>query len=675
MTEIGGRKVWYDEKNRMYMREVATPLGVVNASTDYADNLYPDEPDRTLGSGAGQFREDYVYDSLNRLKETKTEYGSVTTTCSLKQTTAYNDSQTETGEGQYASGLVKTLTVRDGKKADSQPALSVYTLEYDAEGNAVKVTHGKPHAVASLGTSTEASYEYDKLNRLTRENNQRLGKTWTYGYDAGGNITSKKEYAYATTELDNAIPIETQEYVYRASGWKDRLVSFCGEEISYDASGNPTSYRGATLGFEGGRRLKSYKKANDSDAYEFAYDADNLRQTKTHKEASGYDKTWTYWNTDGKLWGERITEKVFVGNFGILILQDKVTEISYAHLSTGLAGFTVKEQTGTAAAVTKSYLYRKNALGDIDAIYDTDMNLVGEYVYDAWGNCTIEAAGTDNLAIMQLNPFRYRGYYWDKELNLYYLQTRYYDPETGRFINADCITYSAPIIVNGLNLYSYCANNPILRFDPNGNSFWKNVGKVIGGALLLLAGAATALLTLPIAVSVPGCGFLTQVGFSTASYGGLMIGSVFDSQIQADMDEIGWNPFNKNENAVLNSTKVSFYKGIPIFRKEAGFRSGSFLCILLARGDDVNDLRHEWGHTIQQGILGAVRYGLMIGIPSWQSWGKKDYYDKPWEVTADYFGGVEGRSHKDHDISAGINYLAAVAIWGILGTLFLIGEY
>ena len=401
-------------------------------------------------------------DSLNRLKETKTEYGSVTTTCSLKQTTAYNDSQTETGEGQYASGLVKTLTVRDGKKADSQPALSVYTLEYDAEGNAVKVTHGKPH---------------------------------------------------------------------------------------------------------------------------------------------------------------------------------------------------------------------KNALGDIDAIYDTDMNLVGEYVYDAWGNCTIEAAGTDNLAIMQLNPFRYRGYYWDKELNLYYLQTRYYDPETGRFINADCITYSAPIIVNGLNLYSYCANNPILRFDPNGNSFWKNVGKVIGGALLLLAGAATALLTLPIAVSVPGCGFLTQVGFSTASYGGLMIGSVFDSQIQADMDEIGWNPFNKNENAVLNSTKVSFYKGIPIFRKEAGFRSGSFLCILLARGDDVNDLRHEWGHTIQQGILGAVRYGLMIGIPSWQSWGKKDYYDKPWEVTADYFGGVEGRSHKDHDISAGINYLAAVAIWGILGTLFLIGEY
>ena len=214
-----------------------------------------------------------------------------------------------------------------------------------------------------------------------------------------------------------------------------------------------------------------------------------------------------------------------------------------------------------------------------------------------------------------------------------------------------------------------------MRFDPNGCSFWKNIGKALGGALLFLAGAAIALLTLPIAVSIPGCGFLTQAGFSMASYGGLMVGSVFDSQIQADMDAIGWNPFNKNENATINSSKVSFYKGVPIFRKEAGFRSGSFLCILLAHGDNVDDLRHEWGHTIQQGILGAVRYGLMIGIPSWQSWGKKDYYDKPWEVTADYFGGVEGRSHTDHDLSAGINYLAAVAIWGILGTLFLIGEY
>ena len=550
LTEIGGSKVWYDEKNRLYMREVATPLGVVNASRDYADNLYPDEPDRTLGSGAGQFREDYVYDSLNRLKETKTEYGSVSgvaTTCSLKQTTAYNDSQTESGSGQYASGLVKTLTVRDGKKADSQPALSVYTLEYDAEGNAVKVTHGKPHAIASLGTSTEASYEYDKLNRLTRENNQRLGKTWTYGYDAGGNITSKKEYAYATTELDNAIPIETQEYVYRASGWKDQLVSFGGEEITYDASGNPTGYRGATLSYEGGRRLKSYKKATDANAYEFTFDEDNLRLTKKHKEASGYDKTWTYWHTDGKLWGERITEKVQVGNFGILFWQDKVTEISYAHLSTGLAGFTVKEQVGTAAASTKSYLFRKNALGDVDAIYDTDMSLVGEYIYDAWGNCTIETTGTDNYAIMQLNPFRYRGYYWDKELNLYYLQTRYYDPETGRFINADNVALAVELglnELNGLNLYSYCFNNPVNEFDKDGlwswKKFWKGLGLIALGIAAVLVSVATLGAGTPLAISIVAgvtiaAGTLTTVnGISTVIEAGTNYNFVRDGVFQGN---------------------------------------------------------------------------------------------------------------------------------------------
>jgi RHS repeat-associated protein len=84
---------------------------------------------------------------------------------------------------------------------------------------------------------------------------------------------------------------------------------------------------------------------------------------------------------------------------------------------------------------------------------------------------------------METNPFRYRGYYWDKELNLYYLQTRYYDPQTGRFINADCLAYAYPNVVNGINLYAYCANNPIMMCDPTGRSFWKKLGKVVGGAL------------------------------------------------------------------------------------------------------------------------------------------------------------------------------------------------
>ena len=146
----------------------------------------------------------------------------------------------------------------------------------------------------------------------------------------------------------------------------------------------------------------------------------------------------------------------------------------------------MSRQTGIADAVKADYIYRKNALGDIDGIFDADMNLIGEYVYDAWGNCTIEATGADNIEIMETNPFRYRGYYWDKELNFYYLQTRYYDPQTGRFINADNVGYGLTQfeLLNGLNLYSYCLNNPIGYTDESGSSLiliGLILGAIIGG--------------------------------------------------------------------------------------------------------------------------------------------------------------------------------------------------
>ncbi len=114
--------------------------------------------------------------------------------------------------------------------------------------------------------------------------------------------------------------------------------------------------------------------------------------------------------------------------------------------------------------------------------------LVASYAYDAWGKCTI-LSGNDSVdSIANINPFRYRSYYYDTETGLYYLETRYYDPEIGRFISADSIEYLDPETIGGLNLFSYCNNNPVTYADPKGNAPWLIIGlivvfAVIGGIL------------------------------------------------------------------------------------------------------------------------------------------------------------------------------------------------
>lgn len=88
-------------------------------------------------------------------------------------------------------------------------------------------------------------------------------------------------------------------------------------------------------------------------------------------------------------------------------------------------------------------------------------------------------------------------------------------------------------------------------------------------------------------------------------------------------------------------------------------------------------MRHESGHNVQQLLLGTINYGLMIGLPSALEWSERSYYNRPWEVTADVFGGASGGKH-DHiqeDINRGYWYLAVCAFGGAVGYGFLIGEY
>ena len=107
-----------------------------------------------------------------------------------------------------------------------------------------------------------------------------------------------------------------------------------------------------------------------------------------------------------------------------------------------------------------------NSQGDVVAIYNTSGTKLISYEYDAWGNATISGSA----AIGTLNPIRYRGYYYDSDLELYYLQSRYYDAEIGRFINADGTLNGNGDII-GFNMFAYCSNNPVMFSDPSGKGW------------------------------------------------------------------------------------------------------------------------------------------------------------------------------------------------------------
>ena len=215
----------------------------------------------------------------------------------------------------------------------------------------------------------------------------------------------------------------------------------------------------------------------------YKYSADGIRRSKSYKGV-----TTDYILSNTKILAEKRTSTSAT----------TLDFIEYHYGADGILGFThettIKEvRKGIETNVKKStqYIYRKNIQGDITHIYDTLGNLHATYTYDAWGNHKVLVKENDkyiditnniayNTNIGNINPIRYRGYYYDVESNLYYLNTRYYDPTIGRFINADEITIldETQSQIHGLNLYMYCGNNPVMMIDPSGIKVICNGGKV-----------------------------------------------------------------------------------------------------------------------------------------------------------------------------------------------------
>lgn len=128
-------------------------------------------------------------------------------------------------------------------------------------------------------------------------------------------------------------------------------------------------------------------------------------------------------------------------------------------------------------------------------------------------------------------------------------------------------------------------------------------------------------------------------------------------------DRQSFNRRNTDEMSVIHANYFSIYHGVPVLRTKSP-RSGSFGIIFLRHAidacrpeDAADELRHEYGHILQLRQLGLIRFALCIGIASWRQWGEGEYYQRPWEITADLLGGVITRQPPKHAVEAGLRYL------------------
>ena len=235
------------------------------------------------------------------------------------------------------------------------------------------------------------------------------------------------------------IEANTDTYVYDET-WKDKLISYNGQTITYDAVGNPTNYMGNALTWTMGRQLASFGDIS------YTYNEDGIRTSKT---------------------SNGVTTKFYLDGTNIIEQTDGTTTLYFFYDSNDeVVGF---KYNGN------NYIYVKNSSGEIVGVADVNGNLIASYTYDAWGKVT--SVTGSNTAIGELNPFRYRGYYYDSDIQMYYLQLRYYDPEIGRFINADDVHYLGITETDiSYNAFVYCGNNPVNDIDPTGYVSLSDIG-------------------------------------------------------------------------------------------------------------------------------------------------------------------------------------------------------
>ncbi len=535
----------YDAKDNV--TSLTESIGGKSFSYTYAY----DDDSRPTTFGYGDVTKQITYDGHGRSSGTTVKNGSRTV---LGTGYAYRDV-----DSTYTTTQVKSVTNSYGGKTAN------FNYTYDANGN-----------ILSVSGAQTVTYEYDDLGQLITEtigtgDDQVIIR---YTYDNGGNLIKKvREYTTEAPEPEptpepepeptpvpepepepdptptptptptpiptptptpeptpkpsrEPIPInppvtptpsimslgdsdtavnssdrvtvqEETLYTYGDAEWGDLLTAYNGEEITYDGIGNPLSYRGWTMNWQGGRQLASMTKG--SDTLSFVYNESGLRTSKT---VNGVTHSYVW---QGSKLAADITDA-----YALYFHYDSSGEV---------IGF-----TRTANGADTEYFYVKNLQGDILKVITATGTEAATYTYDAWGKLL---TSTGDLA--DINPLRYRGYFYDTETSLYYLKSRYYNPEVGRFINPDVFATTDVDGVLSANMFAYCENNPIRNSDSSGALFGLDAASVIIGAA---TGAITSLIG-GIAAGDTGLELLGDVGIGALSGA---VGGVIGSAITATYD-------------------------------------------------------------------------------------------------------------------------------------------
>ena len=393
---------------------------------------------------------DYTYNDLKQLHKTTVKSGETTL-----YTSAYayrNLTTTQT------TAQIEYHNVRDA----GNNVITGAKYVYDDVGNIIGIYESQ-QVDENTPRRPLALYEYDVQNQLTSEiiytyDSDNLTTTpdstttYAYTYDTAGNILAESKNGTVT-----------KTYTYGNGNWRDLLTKYNGTTITYDAIGNPIIYENDASSYHftwvNGRRL-SQATVDGSESYYigYDYDLDGIRTKKTATvDSTGVTTTHNYITQNGKV----VRETIKYGT--------TTREFDFIYDESGKP-FAVKYTiNGTTSAM---FYYVLNLQGDVVKIIAENGTVMANYSYNAWGEVlsVTNASGNAITApghLANLNPIRYRGYYYDTETGFYYLQSRYYDPTMHRFINADSYTSTGQGIL-GYNMFAYCNNDPVVFADHNG---------------------------------------------------------------------------------------------------------------------------------------------------------------------------------------------------------------